>query len=45
MSARPEAVSGWFEAGCAFVVAGVDTVMLRQGVLATLAATGERPSG
>lgn len=49
MSARPEAVAGWFEAGCRFVVAGVDTAMLRQGMeatmAATMAATGERRSG
>lgn len=44
MSARPEASSDWFDAGCRFVVAGVDTAMLRQGVMATVTATGVRRS-
>ncbi len=45
MSARPEAAHGWFDAGCRFVVAGVDTAMFRAGVGATMSSTGMRENG
>lgn len=39
MAPHPGVVGDWFERGARFVVAGVDTVMLREGAQATLAAT------
>lgn len=44
MAAAPGAVAGWFADGARFVVAGLDTVMLREGAAATVAATQIRAS-
>lgn len=45
MAPEPGVVADWFARGARFVAVGVDTAMLRDGALATVAATGARRSG